>query len=63
MIPYLGQRFKPHPKNNTNDAKPIMSKSYIQPQFNKGSKTIDIGPLWCMGPGLYDWKLISSPHG
>jgi len=42
--------------NNDKNVNPkVTSAGYIQPSYKKGPQKMDIGPLRCMGPGLYDW--------
>jgi hypothetical protein len=41
--------------NNKNVNPKVMSTGYVQPSYKEAPQKVDIGPLRCMGPGLYDW--------
>jgi len=41
--------------NNKNVNPKVTSAGYVQPSYKKAPQKVDIGPLRCMGPGLYDW--------
>jgi len=41
--------------NNKNVNPKVTSASYVQPSYKEAPQKVDIGPLRCMGLGLYDW--------
>jgi hypothetical protein len=57
LVSGLGQRRGVISNNDNNKSinPKVTLVGYVQPSYKEAPQKVDIGPLRCMGPGLYDW--------